>query len=71
MSNRSTTHGKSRGSAIAWLLAGVVGHDPWKTDDVLHLGIAFGMSGGDWLVPRIAGDLTLSAFRAGGEGSAV
>jgi len=39
-----------------WLLAGVVGHDPWKTDDVLHLGIAFGMSGDDWLVPRIAGD---------------
>lgn len=39
-----------------WLLAGTVGHDPWKTDDVLHLGVAFGMSGGDWLVPRIAGD---------------
>jgi 4-amino-4-deoxy-L-arabinose transferase-like glycosyltransferase len=39
-----------------WLLAGVVGHDPWKADDVLHLGVAFGMAGGDWLVPRIAGD---------------
>lgn len=39
-----------------WLLAGVVGHDPWKSDDVLHLGIAFGMDGGDWLVPRIAGE---------------
>ncbi len=39
-----------------WLLAGVVGHDPWKADDALHLGVAFGMSGGDWLVPRIAGD---------------
>ena len=39
-----------------WLLAGTVGHDPWKTDDALHLGVAFGMSGGDWLVPRIAGD---------------
>jgi len=39
-----------------WLLAGAVGHDPWKADDVLHLGVAFGMTGGDWLVPRIAGD---------------
>lgn len=39
-----------------WLFAGTVAHDPWKADDVLHLGVAFGMSGGDWLVPRIAGD---------------
>ncbi len=39
-----------------WLLAGAVGHDPWKADDVLHLGVAFGMDAGDWLVPRIAGD---------------
>lgn len=39
-----------------WLLAGVFGHDPWKADDALHLGVAFGMNGGDWLVPRIAGD---------------
>lgn len=39
-----------------WLLAGVTGHDPWKTDDILNLAVAFGMSGGDWLVPRIAGD---------------
>jgi 4-amino-4-deoxy-L-arabinose transferase-like glycosyltransferase len=39
-----------------WLLAGVVGHDPWKADDALHLGVAWSMAGGDWLVPRIAGD---------------
>jgi 4-amino-4-deoxy-L-arabinose transferase-like glycosyltransferase len=39
-----------------WLLAGVIGHDPWKADDVLHLGVAWSMAGGDWLVPRIAGD---------------
>ncbi|MDO8341534.1 MAG: glycosyltransferase family 39 protein [Candidatus Woesebacteria bacterium] len=39
-----------------WLLAGVVGHDPWKNDDAVHLGVAFGMAGGDWLVPRVAGD---------------
>ena len=39
-----------------WLLAGVVGHDPWKNDDAVHLGVAFGMAGGDWLIPRVAGD---------------
>lgn len=39
-----------------WLLAGTFGHDPWKPDDAIHLGIAFGMAGGDWLVPRIVGD---------------
>jgi len=39
-----------------WLLAGTVGHDPWKTDDVLHLDVALGMARGDWLVPRVAGD---------------
>ena len=39
-----------------WLLAGAIGHDPWKADDALHIGVAFGMAGGDWLVPRIAGD---------------
>ena len=39
-----------------WLLAGAVGHDPWKADDALHLGVAFSMAGGDWLIPRIAGD---------------
>ena len=39
-----------------WLLTGVVGHEPWKPEDALHLGVAFGMSSSDWLVPRIAGD---------------
>jgi 4-amino-4-deoxy-L-arabinose transferase-like glycosyltransferase len=39
-----------------WLLTGVIGHEPWKPEDALHLGVAFGMSGSDWVVPRIAGD---------------
>ena len=39
-----------------WLFAGTAAHDPWKADDILHLGVAYGMAGGDWLVPRIAGD---------------
>lgn len=44
-----------------WLLAGAVGHDPWKAEDAMHLGVAFGMAGGDWLVPRIAGDPWLTS----------
>lgn len=40
-----------------YLVAGALGHDPWKTDDALHLGVAWGFHSGDsWLIPRIAGD---------------
>ncbi len=41
---------------LVWLLAGAFGHDPWKTDDALHLGAAWNMDLDNWLVPRIAGD---------------
>jgi len=58
--NHSPAPALARRSALllcaVWLLAGAIGHDPWKVDDALHLGVAFGMAGGDWLVPRIAGD---------------
>lgn len=37
-----------------YLLAGIVGHDPWKSDDAIHLGIAYEFArSGDWLDPRI------------------
>ena len=40
-----------------YLLAGFAGHDPWKSDDAVHLAIAHGFaSGDDWLVPRLAGE---------------
>lgn len=43
-------------SAI-YLLTGLIGHDPWKTDDAIHLGIAHGILTGDgWLLPAIAGE---------------
>ena len=39
-----------------YLLAGI-GHDPWKTEDAIHIGIAHGfMTEGRWLFPRIAGE---------------
>lgn len=40
-----------------YLLSGVVGHDPWKTEDAIHLGIAYGFATqGHWLFPHIAGE---------------
>lgn len=41
----------------AYLLTGLLGHDPWKGDDVTHIGIAYAMlEDGHWLVPHLAGD---------------
>jgi 4-amino-4-deoxy-L-arabinose transferase-like glycosyltransferase len=37
-----------------YLFAGIIGHDPWKTEDALHLGIAHGM-GADGL-PTLGGE---------------
>lgn len=40
-----------------YLLAGVTGHDPWKGEDAIHIGIAHDfVLHGNWLVPRIAGE---------------
>jgi 4-amino-4-deoxy-L-arabinose transferase-like glycosyltransferase len=40
-----------------WLVAGAVGHDPWKTDDAVHLGIVYSLlQDGGWLIPKIAGE---------------
>ena len=42
--------------ALAFVLPGLAGHDPWKTHDAIGIGIAHGMvSSGDGLVPRVAG----------------
>ena len=39
---------------IAWVLIGLVGHDPWKSDEAYTFGIAYRMlKSGDWVVPRI------------------
>lgn len=39
----------------AWVLLGLVGHDPWKTEDALAFGSAWEMlQRGDFLVPHIA-----------------
>lgn len=42
---------------LAWLLPGLVGHDPWKTDEALAFGaVAEILRSGDWLQFRIAGE---------------
>jgi len=54
-----------RGMALAslcalYLLAGLVGHDPWKNDDAIHFGVVYGLlHSQDWLVPRLAGETYL------------
>ena len=39
-----------------YIFTGLSGHDPWKHDDALTIGVAFGMfSGEGWLFPHLAG----------------
>jgi 4-amino-4-deoxy-L-arabinose transferase-like glycosyltransferase len=41
----------------AFVLPGLVGHDPWRTEDAVGFGIVHQMvSSGDWLAPRLAGE---------------
>ena len=43
--------------ALAFLLPGLAGHDPWKTYDAVAIEIVSQMQrSGDWLIPRIAGE---------------
>ena len=42
---------------LIWLGTGLVGHDPWKPDEVSGFGMIYSMlQSGDWLVPKIAGE---------------
>ncbi len=41
----------------AYLLPGLVGHDPWKTEDAVSFGIVHQLlTSGDWLRPMLAGE---------------
>ncbi len=41
--------------AAAWILPGLIGHDPWKPDEAYTFGLVYSMlHGGDWLVPMLA-----------------
>ena len=42
--------------ALAFVLPGLAGHDPWKSHDLIGIGIAHGMAAsGDGIVPSVAG----------------
>ncbi|MEI7431548.1 MAG: hypothetical protein WCL27_13920 [Betaproteobacteria bacterium] len=39
-----------------YIFTGLIGHDPWKHDDAITIGVAFEMAGnGNWLMPHLAG----------------
>src|SRR2546421_12155076 len=42
---------------LAWLLPGLVGHDPWKSDEAVIFGAVSEMlRSGDWINFRVAGE---------------
>jgi len=42
---------------LAYLLPGVIGHDPWKAEDAIGIGIVHQMlEHGRWIVPHLAGE---------------
>src|SRR3954469_2789120 len=42
---------------VAWLLPGLVGHDPWKPDEAYTFGVGYEMiQGGSWVAPALAGE---------------
>ncbi|MEI7678821.1 MAG: glycosyltransferase family 39 protein [Betaproteobacteria bacterium] len=43
--------------AAAWILPGLLGHDPWKPDEGYTFGLVYSLlNGGDWIVPMLAGE---------------
>ena len=42
--------------AAAWLLPGLVGHEPWKPDEAYTFGLRHIALTGDWVVPTLAGE---------------
>jgi 4-amino-4-deoxy-L-arabinose transferase-like glycosyltransferase len=42
---------------LAWLLPGLIAHDPWKPDEAYTFGAVLEiLQGGSWVVPQIAGE---------------
>ena len=47
--------------AAVWIALGLAGHDPWKFDDAVNFDLAWQMNvHGDYVVPRLAGDVYLA-----------
>ena len=42
---------------LAWILPGLIGHEPWKPDEAHTFGLVFNiLNHGDWVVPILAGE---------------
>ncbi len=42
---------------IAWILPGLIGHDPWKPDEAYTFGVVYQLlQDGNWIVPSLAGE---------------
>ena len=42
---------------VAYLLPGLIGHDPWKAEDAIGIGIVHQLiEHGRWVVPHLAGE---------------
>mgnify|MGYP003382218915 CR=1 FL=1 len=47
---------------VLYTLPGLIGHDPWKGDDITHFGVVYSIfQGGGWLPPRLAGEVWLDS----------
>src|SRR4051812_7153507 len=45
------------GLCMAWILLGLIGHDPWKPDEAHIFGVVYQLlKAGDWVVPLLAGE---------------
>lgn len=45
------------GICAAWILPGLIGHDPWKPDEAYTFGLVYHiLQGGGWVVPMLAGE---------------
>jgi 4-amino-4-deoxy-L-arabinose transferase-like glycosyltransferase len=41
----------------AWIMPGLIGHDPWKPDEAFTFGVVYEiLQGGSWIVPTLAGE---------------
>ena len=42
---------------LAWIIPGLVAHDPWKPDEAYNFGVVYEMiRGGSWIAPSLAGE---------------
>jgi 4-amino-4-deoxy-L-arabinose transferase-like glycosyltransferase len=42
---------------VAWIVPGLVAHDPWKPDEAYNFGVVYEMiRGGSWIAPALAGE---------------